>query len=78
MIGQSGQRVQRITNWANNTGVAGFFTNPEYRGMMGKHRDLGILSDHVTNSCQIEHKKVIDVYLKVTDCSFNLRQNTVM
>ncbi len=23
------------------------FTNPEYRGMMGKHRDLTILSDHV-------------------------------
>ncbi len=39
-------RTDSITDWANREGA--IFTNTEYRGMMGKHRDLTIVSDHVT------------------------------
>ncbi len=40
------ESIESVTDWANRTGA--ILTNPEYRGMMGKQRDLTILSDHVT------------------------------
>ncbi len=41
--------TEGVTDWANRMGTIGFFTKPEYRSMMGKHRELAILSDQVTN-----------------------------
>ncbi len=42
------ESTESVSDWANRTGATGFLTNPEYRGMR-KHRDLGILLDHVTS-----------------------------
>ncbi len=31
--------TESVTDWANRTGAIGFSINPEYRGMMGTHRE---------------------------------------
>ncbi len=54
--------------------------------MIGKHRDLAVLSDHITyyqlslgikTYCLIRAQKVIDIFPKVTYCSFTVMQQYI-
>ncbi len=47
-ISQSGDRTQRASLTGEKNESDRIYINPEYRGMMGKHRDLSTPSDHVT------------------------------
>ncbi len=75
------ERTESVTDWANRRGA--IFTNPKYRGI-GRHRDLMILSDYATAVCGFSDifpnraQKVIDIYPKVTNCSFKRMQQDVI
>ncbi len=74
--------TESITDWANRAGTIGFFTNPEYRGMMGKQRSRHTLRQAVYRyyniSFQIEYRKLLIFTPKLStaalrSCGWNSR-----